>query len=398
MKNRTITIMTLAIPFMLKMADGAVLEWEIQPGERLEIVRTARVDFFINRIKNRRYEERNIINLTCSKKDDDGSRVSGDFTVFEKKDDHEVFRKVEQFTSDFIIRKNGSYVVDKSFYMPNLRHIPTFPPEDAVNGREWSYPAELIFNTFSRPFMLSFPVKYTMKQIKEIEGTKVAVIDYAFRIDRNFSGKQVPGDFPVRLFGKNTGTMLWDMERKKPYLMDDDYRVVFLQRSGPSDYSALEFEMKIKTNFKTYLPVPLEKKKEAVREIEKELPKDGGITVDQDRRGLVLRLGDVLFDFDSYRLKREAEKSLERVASILREKYGDREVVVEGHTDSVGNVEYNKSLSEQRAKSVAKYLKDRGGHDKLSYKGHGEREPIADNSTSEGRQKNRRVEIIINLK
>ncbi len=399
MKNRLFFLVFVlgTVLAMSCLVEGAVLEWEIQPGERLEIMRTAEVDFFINRDKKKKYEERNIINLTCREKTPEGSVVKGNFTVFERNEENDVFKKIEQFTSEFLIRKDGSYVVEKKFYMPNLRHIPTFPSGDVEPGKRWSNSAELIFNNFSRPFMLSFPVNYSLKQIKDNEGSRIASIEFDFKFDRNFTGNQVPRDFPLRLFGTNRGTMLWDLRGKKPVLMDEQYHVIFLH-SNKSSIAALELAMKIKTTFHTYLPVTLEKKREAVKEIEKDLPKDGGITVDQDERGLVLRLGDVLFDFDSYRLKGDAETSLERIAGIIREKYHDREVVVEGHTDSVGNEEYNMSLSELRSKSVAKYLKDRGGHDKLSYKGRGESDPIADNSTIEGRKKNRRVEIIIKLK
>ncbi|MCX5841118.1 MAG: OmpA family protein [Deltaproteobacteria bacterium] len=111
----------------------------------------------------------------------------------------------------------------------------------------------------------------------------------------------------------------------------------------------------------------------------------------------MIRLGDVLFDFDSARLRGDSKDKLEKVADLLKSRYPDREIIVEGHTDNIGDREYNQRLSMDRARSVAEYLKQRAGADKLSYRGFGADRPITGNSTSEERQKNRRVEIIIKL-
>ncbi|MCZ9893410.1 OmpA family protein [Brachyspira hyodysenteriae] len=82
----------------------------------------------------------------------------------------------------------------------------------------------------------------------------------------------------------------------------------------------------------------------------------------------------------------------------IKETYPDREIIVEGHTDNTGRKEYNQDLSEKRAKSVADYILPNLDHDKLSYKGFADDEPIASNDTPDGRRKNRRVDIIIKLR
>jgi outer membrane protein OmpA-like peptidoglycan-associated protein len=120
--------------------------------------------------------------------------------------------------------------------------------------------------------------------------------------------------------------------------------------------------------------------------------------VDVNKRGLVLRLGEVLFDFDSAVLKKDARETINTIINILKQRYPDRELIVEGHTDNAGTRQYNKSLSERRAESVAKYLRDRQEFEKLSFRGLGQEQPIADNGTKDGRKKNRRVEIIIKLR
>ena len=114
--------------------------------------------------------------------------------------------------------------------------------------------------------------------------------------------------------------------------------------------------------------------------------------------GLVLRLGEILFDSDSYTLKSESKSTIDNILKAIKEIYPDREIIVEGHTDNTGKKEYNQNLSEKRAKSVADYMLPNLEHDKLSYRGFGDNKPISPNNTPEERKKNRRVDIIIKLK
>lgn len=113
-------------------------------------------------------------------------------------------------------------------------------------------------------------------------------------------------------------------------------------------------------------------------------------------RGLVLTLGsDVLFDVDSADLREGAQRSIVRIAEFLDE-YGDRQVLVEGFTDSTGTRDYNIGLSERRANAVRTALTEQGvGEDRIQTSGFGPDYPVASNDTQAGRQLNRRVEVVI---
>lgn len=113
-------------------------------------------------------------------------------------------------------------------------------------------------------------------------------------------------------------------------------------------------------------------------------------------RGLVLTLGsDVLFDFDRYELRTGAARTVERIADFLNE-YEDRQVLVEGFTDSTGSRDYNMGLSERRANSVRLALIERGVDEgRIRIRGYGPDFPVASNDNEAGRQLNRRVEVII---
>lgn len=115
----------------------------------------------------------------------------------------------------------------------------------------------------------------------------------------------------------------------------------------------------------------------------------------QTERGLVLTLGDVLFDTGKSDLKAGAYATIEKLATFLKE-YPNRKVQVEGFTDSVGSDDYNLGLSVRRAEAVRNALNGRGiEYDRIMYRGYGETFPVASNDTSDGRQRNRRVEVII---
>jgi outer membrane protein OmpA-like peptidoglycan-associated protein len=112
-------------------------------------------------------------------------------------------------------------------------------------------------------------------------------------------------------------------------------------------------------------------------------------------RGIVLNLGDVLFSSGNATLASSSHARLDKLATFLG-KYVDRTVAIEGHTDSVGSEEYNQGLSERRAQAVSAYLRSQGvAEARISAKGKGESDPIAGNESQDGRQQNRRVEVII---
>lgn len=111
-------------------------------------------------------------------------------------------------------------------------------------------------------------------------------------------------------------------------------------------------------------------------------------------RGLVLTLGDVLFDTGKATLKPGAYATIDRLASALKEDPA-RKVMIEGHTDSVGTDEFNQQLSQNRALSVQGALMERGvSGSQISAVGKGEGFPVASNDNAAGRQQNRRVELI----
>ena len=117
----------------------------------------------------------------------------------------------------------------------------------------------------------------------------------------------------------------------------------------------------------------------------------------REARGLIVNLSDVLFDFNQATLKPGAREKLSKLAGILLAYPGSYRMQIEGHTDSVGSQDYNQKLSEDRAQAVHDYLISSAlPADRMNaVRGFGKIRPVATNDTAEGRQTNRRVEIVI---
>jgi outer membrane protein OmpA-like peptidoglycan-associated protein len=112
-------------------------------------------------------------------------------------------------------------------------------------------------------------------------------------------------------------------------------------------------------------------------------------------RGLIVNMSDVLFDFNKYTLKSDAQVKLAKVSGILLA-YPNLKLQVEGYTDNIGTDEYNQKLSEQRADAVREFLVAQSVADaNISAQGYGKSNPIADNSSNSGRAQNRRVELVV---
>lgn len=121
-----------------------------------------------------------------------------------------------------------------------------------------------------------------------------------------------------------------------------------------------------------------------------------GAKVERVGEGILITFDSgILFDTDSYALKPETRDNLKELSPILL-KYDDTDVQILGHTDSTGPDDHNKILSDHRAGAVENFLVSQSvGAQRLETTGYGESDPIATNDTDEGRQLNRRVEVVI---
>lgn len=117
--------------------------------------------------------------------------------------------------------------------------------------------------------------------------------------------------------------------------------------------------------------------------------------IQQIEIGKTFNLSDVYFETNSYELNQESERIIKLFIEFLTENPNIK-VEIQGHTDNIGNISDNLTLSEERAKAVYKYIIDQGiSNNRIQCKGYGQTQPIADNNTEEGRAKNRRTVFLV---
>lgn len=373
--------------------------WNLKVGERIESVKTADVEYYENGLLKKTYKERNIVDLTViAIAPKGGYRVSGVFKIFRLYDGNSVFHLEEEYSSDFIIHTNGKFEVPYNYFMPNVRHIPTFPDKEISLTHSWNSEAMEIVKVNNAPNLaMALSADYLFANIETNENNDpIAVIQYHIMTDKDLlqAGLSRNG-YPERIYGFNYGTFLWDMNKNIPVSQSERYQILFGYGKNLS-YLSLQYKMNIISTYKIYNTLTEEENEINRKKLEDNLNDD--VVVDTVPEGLVIRLGEILFDTDSYTLKEDAKDTVDNIINAIKQTYPDREIIVEGHTDNTGEENYNQALSEKRAKTVADYILPKLEHDKLSYRGFGDKEPIASNDNPDGRQKNRRVDIIIKLR
>lgn len=161
--------------------------------------------------------------------------------------------------------------------------------------------------------------------------------------------------------------------------------------------ATIELERGLKDNLRADLETARAEARDRQTELYDALHKLEGrfATITRNARGTIVSLADILFDFNKATLKRDVEFSLVKIATIL-DQFPEMKIQIEGHTDNVGTAAYNQDLSERRAQSVRDFLVSQGvTAERMTVAGYGLTRPVADNATEAGRQKNRRVDLVI---
>jgi len=180
--------------------------------------------------------------------------------------------------------------------------------------------------------------------------------------------------------------------------LDEQYKTLGAQQadarlnSRTQEADAARYDAKLAREDATAAEAESELAKQQALELQQQIAE---LNAKETERGWVVTLGDVLFDTGRADLKEGSLNNLSKLSTFLN-RYQDRKVQIEGHTDSIGSSDSNQGLSERRANSVRRYLEGQGiASDRLTAAGLGEHSPVTDNDSASSRQQNRRVEVII---
>ena len=290
----------------------------------------------------------------------------------------------------------GRMIVQKQSIFPTIRNVPIFPEKNVEVGDSWEFPAVEVQDIFNDNSISVFPVNtyYKFVGYEEINGQKLAKIYYYYNLNQrnNFDGtidKRI-----LQITGTSKTMMYFDnkLGTRVKEIYERDYSIVIMNGGYSSDVRIVDNGERI-----WHLIEKMDKDK-IIDDIKKDL-KDNKVEeteIQKDDKGVKITLENIQFDPDSSVLRKSEIERLNKISKIV-EKFGDKGVLIVGHTTDRGTSEGRKRLSFDRAKSVADFLHKKTLLDKskLFYYGKGGDEPIADNKTIEGMKKNRRVEIYL---
>jgi outer membrane protein OmpA-like peptidoglycan-associated protein len=399
--------LTLAISlfFVSVKADAEVFEYRHIEGARYRILSIVNQSVFINGELSHSAETLNRIAVDVIDVKDGKARHNAIFQSSERiiydsqdKTKNNVsagFNWLREYESVFERDKRGYLTIDPMYYMPVVRNVPIFPSKDLKIGEKWNADAHEVHDFrdsfgIQQPYKIPFRAFYEYLGEREWKGKNYP----AFSVNYNIESRPSPVRgrlYPVRISGTFRQNVFWDRAAGMEKAYNEEFRITFEM----SNRMVIEFRGTAEAEFVESEEMNKEKLvAEITEEIKRlEIPE---VSVREVEEGVSISLDDIKFYADLDKMLPGEEKKLERITEILK-RYGERDIVVSGHTALAGTADERMTLSQQRARVVADYLLSKNVRtaDRMVIRGYGALRPVADNNTEEGMRKNRRVEITI---
>lgn len=389
--NKIILLLNILFPLLLNAEQPQRFLWNFEINKSFTIDKFTAQTIIKNGVVIREREIRDYVLLTPVKKIKNNFHLIGRYYSYQRQlNSTDPFQLNEIYSLNFFMDEHGYYTVGKKYIMPSIRNIPIFPKDKITPGYMWQEKGEEIME-FKPPVKIPIDVQYQYAGLdnKKFKNPTAKIV---FHYIINYIADHNNADIPYKFIGSSYSTLWYDLQKKLPVYIENLYDIGFIYSNG----TVIQYKGKLKGYYN--LKRTLDKKEKIKKEMfDKFKKQESDLTIKKSDEGVIIEFKDVYFKYDSALLTKTAKKKLNKISTILKN-YKDYNVIIKGHTDNFGSKEYNQKLSEKRALNVLKYLlKEKAFNIKQgSYKGYGEEKPIADNSTKEGRQKNRRVEIFIN--
>lgn len=308
----------------------------------------------------------------------------------------DLFQFDQEYSVTFHQDELGRQSVSRESFVPQVRDVPTLPPQPLLPGDTWTAPGIEVYDfreslEIEQPVRIPVDVEYEFRGVVEFEGREYQEIGIRYNLFHRPLSRE-PESEEIRLMtARFSQQLLWDHVAGRPHYYEETYNL-FVQFV---DGTRIEYQGEADGRV-TDAP---DLDRDRVRDLIARAIIDENIadtTVRSDDEGVTIALEDIRFAPDSAELLDSELVKLDWVTTIL-EQYPDRDVLITGHTALAGTPEGRLRLSEERAAAVGAYLIAQGvrTRNQLMYRGRGAEDPVADNATFEGRRRNRRVEITI---
>jgi outer membrane protein OmpA-like peptidoglycan-associated protein len=367
-------------------------------GDRYRILSTVNEEVYINRRLSHRTEILNRIAVEITDVRNEAARHEALFLTAERvlgEEEGQSFRWTREYESKFDRDPQGFITIDRNFYMPVVRNVPVFLDQDLNPGDTWSaegHETHDFRDSFgiTEPYRIPFTAHYTFLGRRQWAGVEYPAFSVSYRI---FTEPEAIGGslWPRRILGASDQIIYWDTPLGQVAAYEEVFRMVF----ELSDGNTVEYRGSAEAEI---IESPQMDKAEIIREIEDHITRIGipDTSVRVVDEGISISLENVQFQPDSAELSRGEKTKLDQIIGILQQ-YGDRDILIGGHTALAGGEADRMALSLERAAAVADFLIEKKVRtpDRIVVRGYGAERPVGDNTTEAGRRKNRRVEITI---
>jgi outer membrane protein OmpA-like peptidoglycan-associated protein len=401
---RNVLLLGLALMGTAMVPLGAeVFRFRYRPEEKYRLVTEVTEDVYVNGSLNHRASILNKIAVETLNVKDGRGLLSTTFLTSERgygvQTSYVLDPLDQEYLSVFWRDGLGNYEIGPEYFMPVVRNVPVFPEEDIQPGHSWMAPGEEVHD-FRRSFGVSQPVRfpirvqYTYRGTEQRNGKELDVFSIEYDVFYRPQGlRSSRGLVPVRISGRSEQTYYWDGAQGQPDSYNESFDFIFQLSSG--DY--VEYVGTARGEMLVSAPLEREEVAEAIRKDLRELGVEDA-TVTPGEEGVTVNLQNIQFPPNSAVLVDSEMAKLDKIGEMLK-KYDRRDILVSGHTARVPGYSDadHQELSEARARAVADYLILIGAlrQTQVTSRGMGQRDPLADNSTEQGRRLNRRVEITI---
>jgi len=404
--NRKRLIFFTALLFCLFSLGAQDFRYKHQEGDKYRIISTVNEDVYIDRKLSHRAEILNRIAVEIlSVSDGKGlhkavfqTSEQGQMAAGQAVNAGRIFQWAREYNSEFERDSLGRMTIDKKYYMPVVRDVPVFPGKAISPGEKWSYEGHEMHDFsenfgIQEPYRIPFTANYVYLGQRTWKGKLYPAfsVNYRINLTQNTSPSRTARVWPVKITAESDQLVYWDNNMGQPVAYTENFRHIFELSNGRV------FEFRGTATAEIVESERMDKEQIAgdiADEIRRlNIPEVSVRVVDE---GITISLDDIQFYPESSRMLPGEKEKLDKIVDILK-RYQARDIMVGGHTARVGTEESSMKLSVERASVVADYIieKKARARERVVVRGFGSQKPVADNSTEDGRKKNRRVEITI---
>jgi len=391
--------LALAVLVVLSAAPRAAADefkFGYATGDKYRVLSSVDEDVYINRRYSHSARIVNRIAFEVTDERADGAaRLKGDFSTSVRYAGGFAFVADKIYRSEYWHLPDGRYEISPEYFMPTVRHLPTFPARDLKPGDTWNAPGEERHDFrddfgIAEPYVIPIDVRYSYEGPGTLKGVPVRLVRAAYTVfvqpPRPASWKVA---YPVQIAGYSDQLLYWDPARGGLAGYEERFKFVFelsdgrtVEYRGTAGASVIEAALMDRAGLEKDV-------REAVSGLD-------DVSVKSDELGVTISMENIQFEADSSRLLPSELAKIEKIAAILSG-IPDRDILVTGHTALAGTAAARQQLSVERARAVAEALIRLGARlpEAVTVLGYGAERPVAENSTAAGMARNRRVEITI---